>query len=799
MPFVEIPIEQDITIVVGANESGKSHLLSAISNVLCGHSIPVDPFSTTKAEGRPYSETDLCHFALPLTKHATLWPQLGLEFSGLNRDEYKSLTDVEAPKSDLSPRVQVFLMPDNDGYATIYHSHGDQPRRLTLSDFEKIRNLFPQVHFINSQLPFADEVHLGDILQGYGESPGETELFYDNHVLQEIARSIVSVQIPPVAGSPAKTFLETVQGWKEKLAEARRLRSQQLQLEVKLFRDVLGIPKDAIKRVYELVDDDKSHAKALVSKWSEELERVLNLSRYWQQDQDFSLRLTYHKQTISFDITDKTQKTYTFKERSSGLRYFLSYYIQAKAIEKASKAASNIVLMDEPDSFLSIAGQRNLMAVFDSLVRGHGSGNFQLVYTTHSPFLIHRNFPKRIRLVRKGDAEEGTQLVDKARERRFDPIRSALGIELSQTLFMGAINIVTEGASDQFFIAESIRFFASETAASDLINLNEVVIVSAESSSGVYKLISSSQWADESIPTAIVLLDFDDGGRTELKRLTGQIRNTPKILDNDTIIFVNKFLDSKQQDCDVTTEDLVPTSLFIHAVRCYIDRWLKDSVEKAEGLNELLTEEAFTKFGHVAAARRVFDRIRGTENQEYDKLGVFEQLFLELESSKSDQKRQRSRIDAESRELLKKRIIALCHALRARIEAGTKAARQHTGVQAIKRLINDFFLQYQDSPPPTLDLELKLKRLAAEAQTFGADDSIILLPVLSMLINEAKAMRQSGRTELSREDWDMWKKKLEAIMHNPLKPNLSQPTMDQSDKSEQAQPIISNQPVITAS
>ena len=64
---------------------------------------------------------------------------------------------------------------------------------------------------------------------------------------------------------------------------------------------------------------------------------------------------------LYFEITDKTGATYTFKERSSGLRYFLSYYIQAKALEMTSRGKNAIILMDEPDSFLSIIGQRNLL------------------------------------------------------------------------------------------------------------------------------------------------------------------------------------------------------------------------------------------------------------------------------------------------------------------------------------------------------------------------------------------------------------------------------------------------------
>ena len=191
----------------------------------------------------------------------------------------------------------------------------------------------------------------------------------------------------------------------------------------------MGIKPTAIKFLADLRDDDRSYAESLVETWNDEIDRVLNLSHYWQQDDQFQIRLNYKRGTIYFEITDKTNAVYTFKERSSGLRYFLSYYIQAKSIQMTAKNQNCIILMDEPDSFLSITGQRNLLAVFESLVSAESSlENAQLVYTTHSPFLINRNFPRRVRLVRKGDAEEGTQAVAAPHVRRYEPIRSALGI-----------------------------------------------------------------------------------------------------------------------------------------------------------------------------------------------------------------------------------------------------------------------------------------------------------------------------------------------------------------------------------
>jgi len=771
LPFVEIPLEPDITTIVGANESGKSHLLSAISNVIEGRSIPVDPFSSARAAGREFSQTDLCHFALPLTKEATLWPQLGLEVSGLSRTQFREITGVEPPAREELFAAKIFLMPvEGNAYAAVYHDHADKPTTLTKGEWEGLRTKLPQVFFINSQLPFSDEVHLADLLKGYGESTDDGERYFDSKALQEVGRELLDTDIPSqsASGQFPTALVDAVSGWKRIIDDSSKRRAQQLELEVKLFRDVLQIPKSALKKLFELGEEAKSHAAALVDTWSQELERTLNLSRYWQQDQDFSIKLRYHRHVISFEISDKTNKTYTFKERSSGLRYFLSYYIQAKAIEQLSEAKPAIVLMDEPDSFLSIAGQRNLLAVFESLAASNRSRQLQLVYTTHSPFLIHRNFPRRIRLVRKGDGEEGTQLVDKARERRFEPIRSALGIELSQTLFMGATNIVTEGPTDQYFLAEAIRHFAPQVAASELINLNEVVIVSAEYASAVYKLIQTSSWADEMIPTAIAILDNDEAGRTEKKRLTGQQRNTPKVLDADSIIMVNALLPNRETDA--TTEDLIPANMFIAAIRQYCQRWHSDLVDSSSDDNSLLDPAKFLT-GNARAASAYFNKLRGTADIEYDKLGVMECLFDLLGGRKQpDAKKARVAIRDEDVAELKSRIIALCRMLRERIEAGTRAQRQQTGVQAVKRLISDFFIQYQTTPPPTLDLELKLERLSSEAKTFGGNEGHELLSILSVLTADAKSLRQHDRNELTADDWSAWQGKLDAIRKNPLSP-----------------------------
>ena len=139
------------------------------------------------------------------------------------------------------------------------------------------------------------------------------------------------------------------------------------ELETLLFRDVLGITSETLRFVAGLDISSRTHADGLTSRWNQEIDETLNLAHYWQQDDSFSLKINYKQGVLYFEITDKTGATYTFKERSSGLRYFLSYYIQAKALENTSRGRNAVVFMDEPDSFLSIP--RTTESIVQSLNR----------------------------------------------------------------------------------------------------------------------------------------------------------------------------------------------------------------------------------------------------------------------------------------------------------------------------------------------------------------------------------------------------------------------------------------------
>lgn len=776
--FIEIPLEQDITTIVGANESGKSHLLGAITKVLTGQGIPDE-----KNQKAPYSRTDLCHYTLPRSKNADDWPHIGLQFDHVTQDNLKEI-NVALGRADISPaapsvdyRLTLVLAPDNEGRVAYLYFNENDPVALNEGQLTAVRGCLPRVEFIKSDLVMADQIPLSALIAGYGGTSGRS--VFDFRAAQEIADEIVSLALATEKPTLPSDFGSTLVGWKSRLENARLDGNGRAELESLLFRDVLGIDVKALEFLESLPLRDRTHADSVVSTWNREIDEQLNLSHYWQQDDLFAVKLNYKQGLLYFEITDKTDATYTFRERSSGLRYFLSYYIQAKALELTTRSRNAIILMDEPDSFLSIIGQRNLLAVFESLVRAESSAqSCQLVYTTHSPFLINRNFPRRLRLVRKGDAEEGTQVIDQAMLRRYEPVRSALGIDCAQTLFMGATNLVVEGPTDQYLICELIRHFATPDNVNELLDLNSLVMVSAESAPSVEKVLSASQWGDEPMPATIVLLDSDGEGDIIAAKITGKNlkptqapnpedrRGHKRLIEDGFVLRVGKLLDEKSESCVedeqafVTTEDLVPHELYGEAVGNYVKQWYPEKYDGIESsLKAEIAKPSFYKSGVAAGTLNVFNSfIHEEPRKSFDKMGVLLELILMLT--------ERDKIGQYSLQVLKDRLVRLCGEIRRAISASEQLARKQSGKQAIQRIIADFFKTEKESSSVT-SIQLMLERVQRDSKLLGKDGEK-LDGALNGLLSLLSKFRSGDQKLLSGKTWLQWRTAIEAIRKNPL-------------------------------
>ena len=204
-----------------------------------------------------------------------------------------------------------------------------------------------------------------------------------------------------------------------------QLRAEEISLARDLICKIAKVDQNALMELYESIRDGKDgHVAGLISSINNRLDAALNFPNWWVQDKQFRLIVAAREVDLAFTILDRTGTEYSFSERSQGLKYFLSYYVQYLS-HNPLESVNEILTMDEPDAFLSSQAQQDLLKIFEAFAdpRETESRPIQVVYVTHSPFLVDKNHSERIRVLEKGVSEEGTRVVRDAAKNHYEPLR----------------------------------------------------------------------------------------------------------------------------------------------------------------------------------------------------------------------------------------------------------------------------------------------------------------------------------------------------------------------------------------
>ena len=145
--------------------------------------------------------------------------------------------------------------------------------------------------------------------------------------------------------------------------------------------------------------------------------------------------------------------------RSRGFVWFFSFLAWYSQLRK--KSENLILLLDEPGLSLHAKAQADLLRYFEEELKPH----HQLIYTTHSPFMVNPRHFERVRIVQDLSIEldsdnlpedrQGTQVITEVLDATPDslfPLQGALGYEITQTLFIGPNCLIVEGPSDLRYI-----------------------------------------------------------------------------------------------------------------------------------------------------------------------------------------------------------------------------------------------------------------------------------------------------------------------------------------------------------
>lgn len=137
--------------------------------------------------------------------------------------------------------------------------------------------------------------------------------------------------------------------------------------------------------------------------------------------------------------------TNNFGQRSSGFRWFFSFLAAFSEFE--NDPAGVIVLLDEPALQLHGRAQADFLGFIERRL----AAKCQVVYTTHSPFMVDVGALDRVRVVEDKGKEAGAvvsaEVLSVDQDTLF-PLQGALGYEIAQSLFIGPNNLLVEGTSD---------------------------------------------------------------------------------------------------------------------------------------------------------------------------------------------------------------------------------------------------------------------------------------------------------------------------------------------------------------
>jgi predicted ATPase len=213
-----------------------------------------------------------------------------------------------------------------------------------------------------------------------------------------------------------------------------------------------------------------------------ELENVANVltddvNNYWTQNPDLRVEPDITTRTESrpdgqhavldemkLRIRDNRHSlTLPFSDHSAGFQWFFSFLAAFSEYERQEPPV--VILLDEPAVGLHAKAQADFLRFIEERL----TKRCQVIYTTHSPFMIQPGRLERVRLVEDHGKEEGAIVSDNVLTRDRDtlfPLQGALGYDLVQHLFVAENNLVVEGTSDYAYLKLVSDFNASKGRAS---------------------------------------------------------------------------------------------------------------------------------------------------------------------------------------------------------------------------------------------------------------------------------------------------------------------------------------------
>lgn len=574
-----IDIDDRKTILVGPNEAGKTALLKAIERLNPPEDIPFDAlrdlprdeYDEFLVSGSQESDTEVVRAEFELdedeveylsTMHQTLGSVSGLTI-WVTLDSHRNHRLLGGP----SPSTYGELAKDLARLA----SHCDEQHAYLGHDTEKPSSKLEQV---TKGWPEQAAVS-GNTASGLSSWLQEVAPLVDEDNEREEERHdqlVDACQVQARRNEAAKWLLDQLPVLVyfhnyfrvrpnihlEKLAE----REEQDLLEDKTYDfgnlcllNLLGFtPRELsdLGKVRDVKDDTGAEMVQLREKLDKRRHRLnsasLSLTRQvqdiWQAD-DLDVVLDVDQQYLNVLVRDDLGAEIELDQRSEGFQWCVSFWVVFRA-QARDRYKNAILLLDEPG--VSLHGLKQ--TIFRKTLSTLSESN-QLLYTTHSPFLVGPDELDLVRVIEMPTRELGTIVHNDPQADQGDallPLQEALGYDLAHSLFSTQRNLILEGLTDYWYI-ESVAALLADSAH---VRLNPKIALHSADSAG--KLVYYATILHSHNLKVAALLDSDAAGDQAAQQETLVHR-----LGNERILRTADFYSGPVKKVEI--EELLRTTL----------------------------------------------------------------------------------------------------------------------------------------------------------------------------------------------------------------------------------------------
>lgn len=594
-------LEDSITALIGKNDSGKSNILEALGNISFTHYINEQFFSkknrytnrniVIKVELK-FTDKECQNFCIQDKNVKTIfrfYSSDDIEFTGAFSSLFKQDDDL---------KNAIYYVNNNlIDYFKIYDKY-------TTKDFiDKIDKKLDRLLEIDNKIWLKYKKNLNEILEILILQQQDMENNEYNQECYTLIRHIETIKskIKKKYDLLPVFYYRTVE---EELQSIYNIEEIKYAIKTKKgllykFMVVTGAPIEQFVSAIESKDENERNKciNSIKEKVKYNIQKEFNY--FYEYDNSAKIKVNFDNDCLKIFVKTNKHTTY-LDERSNGIKWFFNLFIDLAYGNLEDKTI--IYLLDEPGIYLHVNAQRELLTLLKNLCSKGG----QVVYTTHSPYMIDTDNIINVRAIEK-DENGVTHIFNNAYDNKFNstskretltPLLKAIGADIKYNLGprLDKLNIVTEGITDYMYLTAMLDYLEIEEEKKPYI----IPSVGAGNVNAIVSILIG--WGCN----YKVILDYDKAGVIECNKLIESLN----LRLNKEIFFIN----------------------------CKKKAVEKEFIKYPEFVETLISEEDKNKLSiryevnKTMAAKEFYDKVKEKEIVLSEKtINNFKKLFINLE------------------------------------------------------------------------------------------------------------------------------------------------------------------------